>query len=54
MRGKRIGDEGYLEVQEGNYIERVDAISKGKVPELTEEKAQEEARIDMQPYLGLE
>jgi hypothetical protein len=54
VRGKRIGDAGYEEVQNGDFMERVDAISRNKVPELTEEAAQEAARTDMQPYLGLE
>jgi hypothetical protein len=54
IRGKRIGDAGYDEVQLGDYLERVDAISRDKVPELTEEEAQEAARTDMQPYLDLE
>ena len=50
IRGKRIGDAGYDEVQEGNYLERVDVISRDKVPELTEEAA----RTAMHPYLDLE
>jgi len=54
VRGKRIGDAGYEEVQNGDYLERVDAISRNKVPELTEEAAREAARADMQPYLDLE
>ena len=54
IRGKRIGDAGYDEVQNGDFTERVDAISRNKVPELTEEAAREAARVDMQPYLGLE
>ncbi len=54
IRGKRIGDAGYEEVQNGDYLERVDAISRNKVPELTEEAAREAARADMQPYLDLE
>ena len=48
--GKRMGGEGYLEVQKGGFLERVDAISRSKVPELIEEKAQEDARIDIQQY----
>ena len=54
IRGKRIGDAGYDEVQRGDYLERVDAISRDKVAELTEEAAREAARADMQPYLDLE
>jgi hypothetical protein len=54
VRGKRIGDAGYEEVQNGDFMERVDAISRNKVPELTEESAREAAQADMQPYLGLE
>jgi hypothetical protein len=54
IRGKRIGDAGYEEVQNGDYLERVDAISRDKVAELTEEEARETARADMQPYLDLE
>ena len=50
IRGKRIDDAGYEEVQNGDFIERVDAISRNIVPELTEEAA----RVDMQPYLGSE
>jgi len=52
--GKRIGDAGYDEVQNGDFTERVDAIPRNKVPELTEGAAREAARVDMQPYLGLE
>jgi hypothetical protein len=54
VRGKRIGDAGYEEVQNGDYLERVDAISRNKVPELTEEAAREAAQADIQPYLDLE
>jgi hypothetical protein len=54
VRGKRIGDAGYEEVQGGDYLERVDAISRNKVPELTEEAARKAVRADMQPYLDLE
>jgi hypothetical protein len=54
VRGKRIGDAGYEEVQNGDFMERVDTISRNKVPELTEESAREAAQVDMQPYLGLE
>jgi len=54
IRGKRIVDAGYEEVQNGDFTERVDAISRNKVPELTEEAAREAARTDIQPYLGLE
>ena len=54
VRGKRIGDAGYEEVQNGDFMERVDAISRNKVSELTEESAREAAQVDMQPYLGLE
>ncbi len=54
IRGKRIGDAGYDEVQRGDYLERVDAISRDKVPELTEEEAREAARADIHPYLDLE
>ncbi len=54
IRGKRIGDAGYEEVQRGDYLERVDAISRDKVPELTEEAARQAARTDMHPYLDLE
>lgn len=54
IRGKRIDDAGYEEVQNGDFIERVDAISRNIVPELTEEAAREAARVDMQPYLGSE
>jgi hypothetical protein len=49
MSHKRIGDAGYDEVQNGDFTERVDAISRNKSPELTEEAA----RVDMQPYSGL-
>ncbi len=41
-------------VQNGDYLERVDAISRDKVAELTEEEARKTARADMQPYLDLE
>lgn len=54
VRGKRIGDTGYDEVQRGDYLERVDAISRNKVPELTKDAAREAARADMHPYLDLE
>ncbi len=54
IRGKRIVDAGYEEVQNGDFTERVDAISRNKVPELTEEAAREAARVDIQSYLGLE
>jgi hypothetical protein len=51
IRGKRIGDAGYEEVQQGNYTERVDAISRAKVPDLTEEEGRRAAKADLQPYL---
>lgn len=51
IRGKRIDDAGYEEVQSGDYLERVDAIFRDKIPELTEEKAREAARADIRPYL---
>ena len=51
IRGKRIDDAGYDEVQRGDYLQRVDAIPKDKVSELTEEKARAAARSDMQPYI---
>lgn len=51
-RGKRVHDPGYGDVQRGNYVERVDAITRAKVPELTEESAREAARADLQPYVG--
>lgn len=54
IRGMRIGDAGYEEVQRGDYLERVDAISGDKVPNLTEEEPREAARADVQPYLDLE
>lgn len=49
--GRLIDDAGYLDVQKGDYLQRVDATPKGKVPELTEEKAREAARVDMRPYV---
>ncbi len=54
IRGKRIDDAGYDEVQRGDYLQRMDAIPRDKVSELTEEKAREAARADMQPYSDLE
>lgn len=52
VRGKRVHDPGYGDVQRGNYVERVDAITRAKVPELTEEKAREAAQSDLRPYVG--
>jgi len=49
--GKLIDDTGYLDVQNGEYVQRVDAIPKDKTTELTEEKAREAARADIRPYL---
>lgn len=52
VSGKRVHDPGYGDVQRGNYMERVDAITKAKVPELTEESAREAAQADLRPYVG--
>jgi hypothetical protein len=49
--GKLIDDSGYLDVQNGEYIQRVDAIPTDKTTGLTEEKAREAARADIRPYL---
>lgn len=51
VSGKRVHDPGYGDVQRGNYMERVDAITKAKVPELTEESAREAARADLRLYI---
>ena len=51
IRGKLIDDPGYDEVQRGNYRQRVDAIPKDKISELTEDKARQAARVDMRPYV---
>lgn len=50
--GKRVGDEGFEEVQRGNYLERKDIITRAKVSELTEEEARKQARDDIVPYLS--
>lgn len=52
VHGKRVHDPGYGTVQRGDYLERVDAISRAKVPELTEENAKVAAWADLQPYIG--
>jgi hypothetical protein len=51
LHGKTLGDAGYEEVAHGDYVERVDVITRSKVPELTEEKAREAAHGDLQPYI---
>ncbi len=49
--GKMLGDEGFEEAQNGDYLERRDVITRAKVPELPEEEAVREAREDIRPYL---
>lgn len=49
--GKRVGEEGFEEVQRGNYLERKDVITRAKVAELTKERAREEARKDIESYI---
>jgi hypothetical protein len=34
------------------YVERVDAITRAKVPELTEDSAREAAQANLHPYVG--
>lgn len=49
--GKMLGEEGFEKVQNGDYLERRDVITRAKVPELTEDDAVREAREDIRPYL---
>jgi hypothetical protein len=50
--GRRVHDPGYGDVQRGNYVERVDAITRAKVSELTEDSARVAAQADLHPYVG--
>lgn len=49
--GKRIGDEGFDEVQKGDYLERRDVITRAKVRELIRDEARKEAQEDIRLYL---
>ncbi len=49
--GKRLGDEGFDQVQKGNYLERADIITRNRVSHLTEEEGRRHAREDLRRYL---
>lgn len=52
ISGKQLGDEVFAWVQNGDYLERRDVITRAKVYEWSEEEAVREARQNLQPYLS--
>ena len=49
--GKRLGDQGFDQVQKGNYLERADIITRNRVSRLSEEESRRHAREDLRRYL---
>jgi hypothetical protein len=48
--GKRLGDQGFDQVQKGNYLDRADIITRNRVHRLTEEEGRRHAREDLRRY----